>query len=385
MSFCPNCGSQVQEMETFCVSCGKRLPEDILKRKRPVKPSKKWWFLPVLSILIACLIIGSVYVFQRYQTNKALSYFNEAEEMAQIGDYKQALTLIDFALEYKERFPAAEQVGAFLKVAIQTEDQFKQVKTTLDEHHFQQSFDILQQSEESLQHFNGDLVDQLMEQNMLLKNQTMLAQATYQLSNDPSRDDLKTLLWEIQDISEDQAADVKSQITEKLVSMTYKKATALLNDLQFSKALLVIDDTMKVIESSEQLESLKTTINKEKTAFESAQEERIEQAITAFEEEQELNESHAIELKDIQLQKDKDTWKVTGELKSVATVPIHSILVKYTVYDEEENALVDNEVYVFPETLYPNEVGKFEFTHYDMESEAKQLTPKMEEITWYLD
>ncbi|UOQ85422.1 zinc-ribbon domain-containing protein [Gracilibacillus salinarum] len=385
MSYCPNCGSQVQEIETFCVSCGKKLPEDILKRKRPVKPSRKWWFLPVLSLVIACLIMGSVYVFQRYQTNKALSYFNEAEEMAQIGDYNQASTLINDALEYKEYFPAAEQVDSFLKVAIQTEDTFKQVKTSNDEHDFQQSFDSLQQSEEALQQFNGDLVDQLMEQNLLMKNQTMLAQATYQLNNDPSMDELKTLLWEIEDISEDQAAEVKSQITEKLVSMTYEKATARLDDLQFSKALLVIDDTMKVIESSEQLESLKTTINKEKTAFESAQEERIEQALTAFEEEQEVNESHAIELKDIQLQKDNNTWKVTGELKSVATVPIHSILVKYTVNDEEENALVDNEVYVFPETLYPNEVGKFEFTHYDMESEANQLTPKVEEITWYLN
>ncbi|MGP4040467.1 hypothetical protein ACTWP4_11340 [Gracilibacillus sp. D59] len=385
MSFCPNCGGQVQDIETFCVSCGKKLPEDIKKRILPVKPSKKWWFLPALSLIIACSVVGSAYFFTNYQSNKALSYYDEATEMALIGDYDQAKALLEQALEYKENFPAAEEVLAFLNVATEIEQNFDQITKLMEENKFTEAFNIIRQSEDDIQKFTGDLTDQIMEQNIAVKNQILLKQATYKLNNNPTTDELKALIWEIEDITHDQAAKLQQEVQQKLVSMTYQEATALLEDFQFSQAIRVIEDTLKVVESSEQLESLKTTVNKEKTAFESAQEQRIEQALSAFEDEQELNESHAIELIDIQLKEEKGDWIITGQLKSVATVPIHSILVSYSVKDKEDNTVLENDVYVFPETLYPDEVGNFEFTHFDVDTEYERLKPKVEEITWYLE
>ncbi len=385
MSFCPNCGSQVEIMETFCVSCGKRLPEDINKRKLPEKPSKKWWLLPTVSLILASCIIGSTYFITNYQSNKALNYYDEAAEMALIGDYQQAINLLERALDYKENFPAAEEVIAFLNVAMEVEEDIKQVETLNEQRKFAESFNIIRNSEADLQKFSGDLTDQLMEENLATKNQTLLKQATYKLNNDPTTAELKALLWEVEDITHEQADELHEEVHQKLVSMTYQEATALLEDFQFSQALHVIEDTLKVVESSEQLDSLKTTINKEKTAFESAQEQRIEQALSAFEEEQELNESHAIELIDIQIQEEKDNWVITGQLKSVATVPIHSILVSYSIRDKDDNTVLENDVYVFPETLYPDEEGNFEFTHYDVNTDYERLTPKVEEVTWYLE
>lgn len=385
MFYCPNCGGQVQERETYCVSCGKRLPENISKRTLPVKPSKKWWFLPVISLLIACFIVSLIYFVTTYQSNKAFAFYEEATEMALIGDYQQAITLLEKALKYKENFPAAEEVKAFLNVAIEVENNFDQIEKLNEQNQYAETLSIIRHSESELQKFTGDLTDQIMEQNLAIKNQTLLKQATYKLTNNPSTDDLKALIWEIEDINHDQVTELQEEAIQMLVTITYQEAASLLEDLQFSQSLRVIEDTLKVIESSEQLESLKTTVNKEKTAFESAQEQRIEQAFSAFEEEQELNEHHALELIDIHLNKDKNNWIISGELKSVATVPIHSILVSYSVNDKDDNTLLENDVYIFPETLYPGEVGNFEFTHFDIESDSERLTPKVEEITWYLD
>ncbi|WP_058306955.1 zinc ribbon domain-containing protein [Gracilibacillus massiliensis] len=385
MSFCPKCGGQVQEIETFCVSCGKRLPEDLKKRNMPEKPTKKWWFLPVLSIVIASIILFSTYLFTTYQSDRALAYYQEAEEMALIGDYEQAKDLLQQALQYKEKFPSAREVLNFLQVASDVEHNLQKVQQLNENKNFSEAFDAIRQSENELEKYNGDLVDQMTEKTISRKSQTLLNQASYKLNSDPTIEDLKSLVWETKDLSHEQAPELIEQVHQKLVAMTYQEATSLLDNLQFSHALRTIEDTLAVIENSEQLESLKTTINKEKTAFESAQEQRIEQALSIFEEEQELNESHAIELIDIQLKTEDEKWLISGQLKSVATVPIHSILVSYSITDKSDEVILENEVYVYPETLYPDETGKFEFTHFDASTENSRLTAKVDEITWYLE
>ncbi|GAE91828.1 hypothetical protein JCM21714_787 [Gracilibacillus boraciitolerans JCM 21714] len=385
MSFCPNCGGQVQESETFCVYCGKRLPADLNERTVPKKPTTKWWLLPTLSLVIASIIIISIPIFTNYQSNQAKSLYQDAKDMALIGDYSQAHHILQQAIDYKKQFPAAIEVISFLNIATNVESDLQNVEKLNKQKKFEKAFDIIQQAERDIQNYNGDLVDQLIINILATKNQTILEQSSYKFNNDPTVEDLKNLFWEMEEISDEKAIVLKEQIQEKLIAMTYQKATTLLDDLQFSRAMRVIDDTLYVIENSEQLESLKATVNKEKTAFETVQEQRIEQALSVFEKEQEVNESNAIEQIDIKLTEDKDKWVINGTLKSVATVPIHSILVSYSISDKHDQIVLENEIYVYPETLYPDEFGNFEFTHFDIPADHVGLTAKIEEITWYLE
>ncbi|MDX8044860.1 hypothetical protein SH601_02575 [Gracilibacillus sp. S3-1-1] len=385
MSYCPNCGGQVQDTEKFCVTCGERLPDNIHTRLSPIKSTKKWWLLPISSLITGCIIIGGTYFLSNYQTNKAATFYEEASEMALIGDYEQASTLLTHALDYKDNFPAAKEAAAFLSIAKELDENSEQIQAFNEQNDFSQSLRIIRRSENQLKQFSGDLPNQLLEQNMELKNQTLLNQATHRLHNDPSKDDLKSLVWEVTDIQHEQTSELLEEIKQKLITMTYQDATALLNELQFSKALRTVDDTLQVVENSEQLNSLRTTINKDKTSFESAEEQRFEQALSAFEEEQEQNKSDALEVTDMQLEQEKENWIISGEIKSVATVPIHSILVHYSIRDKNDQIIEENEVYATPETLYSEEIGHFEFTHFDINKKAKDLTAKIEEITWYLD
>jgi hypothetical protein len=46
MMFCPKCGLEQPREHTFCVSCGVRLPSDLLRGRRP-KVSQWFWSVPV--------------------------------------------------------------------------------------------------------------------------------------------------------------------------------------------------------------------------------------------------------------------------------------------------------------------------------------------------
>src|SRR5699024_3371874 len=132
----------------------------------------------------------------------------------------------------------------------------------------------------------------------------------------------------------------------------------------FNDALLIVKDGLKYAPHSDKLQGLQQTIEKEKVAFETAQQERIEQALHLAEEEQAFNEHDAVKVKHAKLTKDdQDRLVITGEISSQATVPIQSVFVEYKIVNDDGDVLETNRVFAFPEKLYPKDVGTFEFTH----------------------
>lgn len=93
----------------------------------------------------------------------------------------------------------------------------------------------------------------------------------------------------------------------------------------------------------------------------------------------------AVELLKVRYKEDEQgALVVTGEVKSVATIPIHSIIVKYSLFhDKDEEAYITNKAFVFPDILYPGESGEFEFSHFDIEEEVEITKIQIEKFTWY--
>ena len=147
----------------------------------------------------------------------------------------------------------------------------------------------------------------------------------------------------------------------------------------------LVEDGLKYASESEKLQSLRTTIDKEKTAFEIAEKQRIEKAVHMAEEDRELNELDAINLENVNLERDdQGRLVVMGEVKSVATIPVHSILVEYSLH-YKDSELENNKIFVYPDKLYPGETGKFEFTHYDINQEMEKIKINVNKIKWYTD
>ena len=59
--------------------------------------------------------------------------------------------------------------------------------------------------------------------------------------------------------------------------------------------------------------------------------------------------------------------------------------VNYAIAMKKGDEFLKNDVFVYPDTLYPNETGKFEFTHYDIQEASNRYQANVKKITWYTD
>ncbi|MFD1172093.1 zinc ribbon domain-containing protein [Oceanobacillus picturae] len=386
MLHCPYCGSSIKSDEDYCITCGEKLPPDINERFITSKKFNKFWFLPLSAFFAILLCSGLLYLILENKTNEAQALYAEGEELVLKGDYAKANETFESALEYKPHFTQAEISLSFLSKAIQAESSLEKAEKLLEEDKYQEALSLINDSESDLNTFNGPGVNKLISDIGATRNNIKLEQIKNVLNKDSNIDELKILLWDAEAIDSTEAIAITTSIREQIVDYTYTKANEQLNSKQFNDAQIIVEDGLKYAPDSEKLLSLKTTIDKEQVAFETAQEQRIEQAMTTAEEERQLNETDAIELVKVGLSKDEQgKLVVQGEVKSVATIPVNSVLINYSLATKEGNEILTNEVFVFPDKLYPGETGKFEYTHFDIDEKGKDLNIEVQKITWYTD
>ncbi|WP_327609576.1 zinc ribbon domain-containing protein [Virgibacillus tibetensis] len=386
MLHCPYCGTNVKEDEQFCIKCGKQLPSDIYHRMNRKKKFNKFWFLP-LGILLLLLISSSVFylVLLNYST-QAKELFEQGGESVLNEDYEEARVLFEESLNYKKNFPQAAVSLDFMNKALTVEAAMAQSTDLLEKQDYQQALSLITEAENDLRNFNGPAVNQLIEQIVTKRNTIKIAQLENVLEQEPNIDNLKILLWEADAINDPDANSITLDIKNQIIDFTFSRASEQLNKKQFNDAYILVEDGLKYAPDSEKLLSLQTTIENEQDAFETAQQQRLEQAMNTAAEEQQVNENDAIDLLSAAINSDdQGRLVVKGEVKSVATIPINSILVEYALLNREGIELLSNEIYVYPDRLYPGEKGNFEFTHFDMNEQGKNLEIVVNKITWYTD
>lgn len=386
MLHCPYCGSIVKEDELFCVECGKELPNDLNDRFKQKKQFNRFWLLPILCLFLSILSLMAAYFIMQHQETTAKQLFNQGQNFILEEDYSKAKAAFKDALTYKDNFYEADVALNFTEKVLQIEDDLKQAINQQENNEFKESLDMINSAERTLKNYHGSAVNQLIDQIIIMKDNTKVAQLKYLLSNQPDINELKNLLWDSEAINNADAEEITINIRNQIVDYTFSKASEQLNNKQFNDAQILVDDGLKYASDSEKLQSLKTTIDKEKIAFEMEQQERIEQAIHLAAEEQEKNKEDAVKLNSVKIKDDEQgNWIVTGEVTSVATVPINSVLIEYSLLTNKDEEITTNKVYVFPDNLYMNEEGKFEFTHYDINKKHKKIKVNVNKITWYTD
>ncbi|MDC3412743.1 zinc-ribbon domain-containing protein [Aquibacillus sp. 3ASR75-11] len=385
MFYCPYCGSIIKDDEQFCIQCGKKLPSDMYTRMEKPAPNR-FWYLPFISVFFILAIIGSFYLFLNYKTTQAKELYLEGEQLALDGSYDKASSAFTEALSYKPNFPAAETNQVFMGIAKKVTNLLNDAQEQSKENSFNEALELIDSAENKLQNYNGEVVNELIKSISEQRNSIKLQQLTVEMNNDPTIEELKTLLWQAQAIKLEEATRIATEIRDRIIAYTFSRASELLNNKQFSDAKATVKEGLKYAPESDKLVSLKTTIEKEKTAFETAQQHRIEQAINAAEEEEKWNENEAVSLQDTTLEEDKQqNIVVKGKIKSLATVPITSVSIQYQILDKDGYEITSNEVFVNPNTIYPEENGEFEFTHYDIKEDVTNIQVKVTKIKWFVD
>jgi len=150
----------------------------------------------------------------------------------------------------------------------------------------------------------------------------------------------------------------------------------------YSSALEKVNDGLKYDPSSEKLLGLKKAIEKAKKEYEAQETAIANEAIQKAQEEYEHNKKEGVQLVDIKAKLDEyGNIEVTGKVKCTATVPVTSVSVSYTLYDEHGAEYETNEVIVVPDTLNPGDEGTFDYTHFNVNG---KLTVKATKLKWYL-
>jgi tetratricopeptide (TPR) repeat protein len=380
MYYCPNCGSKVEKNEHFCMVCGKTLP-DITSRIQPDK-IKKWWILPISILLFLLLFTGFFQVFLNHQNEKALDLYIEGEDFLMDENYSEASELFNQALEYRSDFDQAEIALDYSEEAIEIEKNLNDIE---EEGNIELTDTLahIQEMETELNKYQGEAVSILIEKLDQAQSNLKLRILQDTIDKGPSMNEIRMLIYEAEEINHPEAGRIANELRTQLVDYTSSKASEALNEKQFNDALLITEDGLKYAPDSEKLHSLLTNITKEKHAFESALQNRIEQAVDMANQEYQTNEFDAIELTAIEVTNNSDGQIVIeGEVLSRATVPIHSILIEYILLEEQEE-IARNEIFVYPDTLYPNEHGKFDFTHFDINKNIDNIDAEVNKITWY--
>ncbi|GAB3068409.1 FxLYD domain-containing protein [Virgibacillus ainsalahensis] len=384
MLHCPYCGTGVKNDEHYCVKCGRQLPEDINTRSQGKKQFNKIWLLPLAVFVLTIISTGIYYLILQNQTAQAKELYAQGEHLLMKEDFVAAKDLFAEALNKKDNFDQAETSLGFADEALQIQTALDKTDKLLEKQDFQQALSLVNEAENNLNNYNGTAVNQLIDSIVQKRETIQISQLNNILEKEPDIDELKILLWEADDINNKEAKNITSNIRNQIIEFSFSEASEQLNNKQFNDAQILVEDGLKYAPDSEKLQSLKTTIEKEKTAFETARQQRIEQAINTAAKEQQLNETDAIEIVSATIDKDEQgNFAVKGEVESVATVPIHSIQIEYSILNENGTETLSNKVFVFPDRLYPGESGKFEFTHFDIGEQSNNLDVEVNKITWY--
>ncbi|MGP4073688.1 zinc-ribbon domain-containing protein [Piscibacillus sp. B03] len=387
MRYCPKCGAKIHDDELYCVACGARLPDDINTRfeeeQRENQGFNKWWLAPISAIIFSLVLAIALHFYLEYQQSQAKDYYKDGVELALDGQFNNAKDLFEQSLDYKSNYKAAIQSREFMDVAINIQNSLNEIDKLIEAESYQQAMNLTNDIEGKLKHYEGEVVNHLLTSIVDKRNEIKIEQVRSELDEENGIDELKILLWQIESIDSEEADELENQMKERIVNYSFNRANEELNDNHFTTALSIVRDALRYVPGEEKLESLRTTIEKQQVAFETEQNKRIQQALNQFEIEQEHNANDAVEVNSIEATlNDEGQIVVKGELKSVATVPIHSLSVKYTLHNDDEEEVLENETFLYPETLYPDETAQFEYTHYDIEEEV-EIT--IEQISWYLE
>ncbi|MFC3039917.1 zinc-ribbon domain-containing protein [Virgibacillus xinjiangensis] len=387
MLYCPYCGTEIKIGEKFCVHCGRQLPVDLENRISELHSnSGRSWLLPGMVLVIMLAALGSYYIYLQHTTNKAKELYTLGEQSFKEGELHTARNSFAEAAELTSGFPQAEISLQFMDIALKIDHSLKKADKLRENNEFQQALSVVNEAENELKNYRGSAVDQLLEKISTERETIKTAHLSERMKEEPDIDQLKLLLWEAEDLTGKEGADMAASIRDKIIAFTFSNASKQLNNYHFNDAKLLVDDGLKYAPASEKLRSLKTTIEKEQSAFENARIQRVEQAINTAAQDDQLNEKDAVKLLSVQAQKDGEgNLKVSGEVKSVATVPIGSIQAEYALITGDNEEIFSNKVYVYPEKLFPGEKGEFEFTHYEAGLQNEKPDVEVKKVTWYTD
>lgn len=380
--FCINCGAnQIEDCASYCSHCGKPLNQT--NDTTTNKMNRFHYLVPLSSLIVIMVILFSINQHEKKINALVLDLQNKAEKAALSGDYNQALTNIETALSYRNNYKILQKEKDIILSINQINEDLNSVKKMIMNEHFdgaQKEINLLKrQIDINRSSLDVNLIHHIERAEVSVK----VGEIKEEMNKIKTIDELATKLSTLYTLELQEESELKQQIYTKMVMISSSEAERHLENKHFNQAVSAVDEALQYVVNNEKLLSLKDRIIAEKTAFEKAELARIEEARIAAKVEEERNLTKAVQLTDLTLKVDKygDAY-IKGKVKNSGTETVHSISIVFKIMDSSGKVIEENKTNVFPNKLFPNEIGSFEHVTYEAKEKAKV---EVKNISWVLD
>lgn len=352
-----------------------------------VKPSRLMHLMPIIIPILSLFIVSvGVLFYYSHEHNinaEVLALRETAEKEALQGNYDRAVEQLEKAVKLRPSYKLLQEEMAVIRRAQGYRDSFILIGEKIKSSQFEEASKELASIKEKLSSEQGPLFEQfprVVEDSEIKITVGIIKQELNALN---TVEELSGKLAIISTLPEKEASAVKKEILNKIVQISIEQVETNLSNKQFSEAFKTIDRGLLFAVNDEKLLAMRDRVQQDKTAFEQAEQQRIEKAMEAAAQEDLKNRTAAVEVSDFSIEVDEfgDLF-LTGAVKNIATTSISSITINYTIYDENGQYLDDRSTSVYPYALAPGEKGTFEDIYYGVYQTVKV---EIDNITWYLN
>ncbi|WP_026562625.1 FxLYD domain-containing protein [Bacillus sp. J37] len=381
--FCTNCGANISvKSANYCSNCGKKLEEQL----HPSSYKKKKilvYITPFLSLLLVTSGLILTHTYESKVNATVLNFQEKAEKAALAGEYEKALSFLESGLSFRHTYDVMIKEKEIVESIIDLNQDLSDVEQKIMNEHFEDAQKDLNLIKRQINTTSSPLFVKLSYEIDQVETSVKVGTMKEEINQLSTIDELADKLSTLYSMEVQEASEIKQQIYMKMVSISASVAEKNLEQKHFNKAINSVEEALQYVVNNEKLLSLKDRIIEEKTAFEAAEQERINKAIQVAKKEEQMNSTQAVELVEVKANVDKygDAY-IKGSVKNKGTESVHSIVIEFRVLNGKGSILEEGKTNIFPNKLEPGQSGNFEHVSYSTKEKVKV---EVTNISWLLE
>ncbi|MRX55834.1 hypothetical protein GJU41_17870 [Bacillus idriensis] len=378
---CHYCGEkEIEKFSNYCPHCGKRLFMDDRERKHYRLSKRSLYILPAASLALVTGLLFAANELEAAKNEKVVTLQKKTEQAALAGEYRKALHYAEQGIEIRNDYDVLKQEKELIVQMQGYQQDLEQIKKHIQNSNYEKASKEIDLLTRIISGHSSPLYSLLQSELIKADMNVTVGEIKEQINELNSIEQLAEKLKEITVLDAAEADIVKNQIKSKMVMIGSSNAEEDLSQKQFNSAIVTVDKVLQYDGDNEKLLSLKDKIISEKTAFEQAEQKRIEKAVTAAKEEKRLKEE-TVKVQETKVTVDEfGDAKTAGKIKNISKSAIHSITVQFTVSTKEGQEIERGKTNVYPNELKPGKEAEFEHITYGVNEE---VTFTIENISWY--
>lgn len=378
---CHYCGEkEIEKFSNYCPHCGKRLFMDDRDRKHYRLSKRSLYILPAASLALVTGLLFAAYELEAAKNEKVVTLQRKTEQAALAGEYRKALHYAEQGIQIRSDYDVLKQEKELIVQMQGYQHDLEQIKKHIQNSNYEKASKEIDLLTRIISGHSSPLYSLLQSELIKADMHVTVGEIKEQINELNSIEQLAEKLKEITVLDAAEADIVKNQIKSKMVMIGSSNAEEDLSQKQFNSAIVTVDKALQYDGDNEKLLSLKDKIISEKTAFEQAEQKRIEKAVTAAKEEKKLKEE-TVKVQGTKVTVDEFGDAITaGKIKNISKSAIHSITVQFSVSTKDGKEIERGKTNVYPNELKPGNEAEFEHITYGVNEE---VTFTIENISWY--